>query len=82
MISCSFNSISSVDGDILLLICAVDDLVLPPVSTVPHVDDLDGTPICSSHKLHVVTLDNHRGEVNDVFGGGLQSRTVANQRNY
>ena len=82
MISCSFNSISSVDSYILLLIFVVDDLVLPPINGVPHMDNWDGTPIGSSHKLHVVALDNHRGEVNDVFSGGIQSRTVANQRNY
>ena len=81
---CSFwfvNAIKGVDGDIVFLIPAVDDLVLPPISTVPHVDNLDGTPIGSSQKLHVATFDNHKSEVNDELSSGIQSWTVANQRN-
>jgi len=54
-----------------------DDLVLPAVLAVPHVDYWDSTPIGSSHKLHMVALHDHWGEVNDLLSGGIQSRTVA-----
>jgi len=73
-----FNAILGVDCNILLLVHAVDDLVLPAVLAVPHVDNWDSTPIGSSHKLHMVALHDHPGEVNDILSGGIQFRTVAN----
>jgi len=51
-----FNSISSVDGDILVGVLSGDDLVLPAAHVVPHVIDLDSRPIGSIFDFYKIAF--------------------------